>query len=178
MTTTTHPTLAQWQADEAAVRARIGAPGVARPDQVAGLTGMQVFEAMMDGRLPPPYIGFTLDFGLVEFSPGRAVFQGKPGLAHYNPLGTVHGGWIATLLDSCVGCAVHAALPAGKAYTTAELKVNYVRAVTTKVPLVRAIGQVIHQGGRMATAEGRLVDADGKLYAHATTTCFIFDAAA
>ena len=88
----------------------------------------------------------------------------------------MHGGWIATLLDSCVGFAVHSTLSVGKAYTTAELKVNFVRAVTTRVPLVRAIGTVIHVGGRMATAEGRLVGPDGKLYAHASTTCFIFDA--
>ena len=88
----------------------------------------------------------------------------------------MHGGWIATLLDSCVGCSVHVSLPAGKAYTTAELKVNYVRPVTEKIGLVRAIGTVIHLGNRMATAEGRLVGPDGKLYAHASTTCFIFDA--
>jgi uncharacterized protein (TIGR00369 family) len=166
--------LAQWQADEAAVRQNFGEPGVARPDQVAGLTGMQVFEAMLAGKLPPPPIAHTLDFTLVEVALGRAVFQGKPSLAHYNPIGTVHGGWIATLLDSCVGCAVHSTLAAGKAYTTAELKINYVRPVTTQLPLVRAIGQTIHVGGRMATAEGRLVGPDGKLYAHASTTCFIF----
>ena len=105
---------------------------------------------------------------------GYAGLSGKK--RHYNPIGTVHGGWIATLLDSCVGCAVHSTLPAGKAYTTAELKVNYVRAVTARVPLLRAIGTVIHVGGRMATADGRLVGPDGKLYAHASTTCFIFDA--
>ncbi|HWH81566.1 MAG TPA: PaaI family thioesterase [Burkholderiaceae bacterium] len=151
--------------------------GVARPEQVAGLTGLQVFEKMFAGELPAPPIAETLDFTLVEFSHGRAVFQGQPLLRHYNPLGTVHGGWIATLLDSCVGCAVHTTMPAGKAYTTAELKVNFVRAVTTRVPLVRAIGHVIHVGNRMATAEGRLVGPDGKLYAHASTTCFIFDAA-
>jgi uncharacterized protein (TIGR00369 family) len=126
--------------------------------------------------MPGPAIGVTLSFLPVEISFGRAVFQGRPKLEHYNPIGTVHGGWIATLLDSCVGCAVHSTLPAGKAYTTAELKVNFVRAVTTKLPLVRAIGTVIHVGGRMATAEGRLVGPDGKLYAHASTTCFIFDA--
>jgi uncharacterized protein (TIGR00369 family) len=169
--------LAQWEAQEAERRKTMLECGVARPEQVAGLTGLQVFEAMFAGTLPYPPIGETLDFTLIEFEHGRSVFQGRPGLRHYNPLGTVHGGWIATLLDSCVGCAVHTTMPAGKAYTTAELKVNYVRAVTTRVPLVRAIGNVIHVGGRMATAEGRLVGPDGKLYAHASTTCFIFDAA-
>lgn len=168
--------LAQWQADEAERRKTMVTSGVARPEQVAGLTGLQVFEKMFSGELPYPPIGETLDFLPLETAFGRAVFQGRPQLRHYNPLGTVHGGWIATLLDSCVGCAVHTTLPAGKAYTTAELKVNYVRAVTAQVPLLRAIGTTIHVGGRMATAEGRLVGPDGKLYAHASTTCFIFDA--
>lgn len=178
METNPDPTevLAQWEADEKARRDRFGAPGLARPEQAQGKTGMQFFEAMFAGEVPGPLIGATLSFLPVEVSFGRAVFQGRPKLEHYNPIGTVHGGWISTLLDSCVGCAVHSTLPAGKAYTTAELKVNFVRAVTTKVPLVRAIGTVIHVGGRMATAEGRLVGPDGKLYAHASTTCFIFDA--
>ena len=169
--------LASWEARETERRRGMTTAGVARPDQVAGLTGMEVFEKMFSGELPYPPIAETLDFLVVEVEHGRAVFQGRPQFRHYNPLGTVHGGWIATLLDSCVGCAVHSTLPAGKAYTTAELKVNYVRAVTTKVPMLRAIGSVIHVGGRMATADGRLVGPDGKLYAHASTTCFIFDAA-
>ncbi|HEY4065300.1 MAG TPA: PaaI family thioesterase, partial [Burkholderiaceae bacterium] len=138
--------------------------------------GMQFFDAIFAGTLPGVPIGETLDFIPIEMTPGRAVFQGRPKLRHYNPLGTVHGGWIAALLDSCVGCAVHTTLAAGKAYTTAELKINYVRALTTRTPLVRAIGSIIHLGNRMGTAEGRLVGADGKLYAHASTTCFIFDA--
>ena len=168
--------LAQWEAQEAERRKLKAPSGVARPEQVAGLTGMQFFEKMFSGEFPSPAIGETMDFIAIEIEPGRAVFQGRPSLRHYNPIGTVHGGWIAALLDSCVGCAVHAALPAGKAYTTAELKINYVRAVTIKVPLLRATGNVIHLGGRMATADGRLVGPDGKLYAHASTTCFIFDA--
>jgi uncharacterized protein (TIGR00369 family) len=168
--------LAQWQADEAERRKTMLTSGVPRPEQVAGLSGMQVFERMFSGELPYPPIGETLDFLPIEIEPGRAVFQGRPLLRHYNPLGTVHGGWIATLLDSCLGCAVHSTLSAGKAYTTAELKVNYVRPVTTKVGLLRAVGSVIHVGGRMATADGRLIGPDGKLYAHASTTCFIFDA--
>ena len=169
--------LTQWAADEAACRERMHHSGVARAEQVRGLTGMQVFAAMLAGELPYPPICDTLDFILVDASAGAAVFQGRPQLCHYNPLGSVHGGWIATLLDSCVGCAVHTRLPAGKNYTTAELKINYVRPVTTRTPLLRAIGKVIHVGTRMATADGRLVGPDGKLYAHASTTCFIFDAA-
>jgi len=168
-------TLKAWRARETELRSRFSQAGVARPDQVAGLTGMQFFEAIFVGRLPRPAIGDTLDFLPVEIEPGRAVFQGRPSPRHYNPLGTVHGGWFATLLDSALGCAVHASLPAGKSYTTAELKVNIVRPLTDKVPLVRAEGKVIHLGGRMATAEARLAGPDGKLYAHASTTCFIFD---
>lgn len=169
--------LAEWEATAGELRKRMHSSGVFRPEQVSGLTGMQVFEAMFAGELPYPPIAETLDFLPIEIEPGRAVFQGQPLLRHYNPLGTVHGGWIAALLDSCAACAVHSTLPAGKSYTTAELKVNYVRAVTARVPLVRAIGTIIHVGSRMATADGRLIGPDGKLYAHASTTCFIFDSA-
>jgi uncharacterized protein (TIGR00369 family) len=174
--TDTAQVLARWEADEAECRRTMVRSGVARPGQVAGLSGVQVFEKMFAGELPYPPIADTNDFFLVEATLEHAVFQGRPLLRHYNPLGSVHGGWIATLLDSCVGCAVHARLPAGKGYTTAELKVNYVRALTDKAGLVRATGTVIHMGGRMATAEGRLVGPDGRLYAHASTTCFIFEA--
>ena len=168
--------LERWRAEEAAVRARMTTVGVAEPSQVAGKTGLEVFALMLAGDLPRPPIADTLDFTLIEVSFGRAVFQGRPLLRHYNPLGSVHGGWFATLLDSAVGCAVHSILPAGKAYTTAELKINIVRPLTASVPLVRAIGEVIHPGSRMATADGRLVGADGRLYAHASTTCFVYDA--
>ena len=169
-------TIALWEADEARRRSATRSSGVARPEQVAGLTGLQVFEAMFAGELPYPPINDTLDFLMVEFELGRAVFQGRPMLRHYNPLGSVHGGWITTLLDSCVGCAVHTTLPVGKAYTTAELKVNFVRPVSTRTPLLRAIGQVVHSGRQLATAEARIVDAAGKLYAHGTTTCLVFAA--
>ena len=172
---TADTTLAQWQAEETEVRARAGAVGVARPEQVAGLSGIEVFQAMFDGRLPMPPIGETLAFVPVLIEPGHAVFQGRPAFAHYNPLGTVHGGWFATLLDSAVACAVHSSLPAGKAYTTLELKLNIVRALTERVPLVRAEGRLVHGGNQVATAEGRLVGPDGRLYAHATTTCLVFD---
>jgi uncharacterized protein (TIGR00369 family) len=169
-------TLAQWQAEEAAVRRRLAPPGVALPAQVAGMDGAQFFQALFDGSLPSPLIGATLDFVPIRIEQGLAIFQGRPRRADYNPLGSVHGGWFATLLDSCVGCAVHSTLAAGRAYTTLELKVNYVRALTEQVPLVRAEGRIIHVGRSIGTAEGRLVGHDGKLYAHATTTCFIFEA--
>ncbi|HLL11298.1 MAG TPA: PaaI family thioesterase [Rubrivivax sp.] len=170
--------LEEWLAAEAAQRARYdqgAGPGVARPDQVAALDGLAVMRAMMSGELPHPPIAKTLDFMLIEANHGHAVFQGSPGVAHYNPLGTVHGGWYATLLDSALGCCVHTALPAGKTYTTLELKLNLIRALTTQVPRVRAEGRVIHVGGQTATAEARLVGPDGKLYAHGSTTCLVFD---
>jgi uncharacterized protein (TIGR00369 family) len=169
-------TLARWRADEETVRARLGRmPGVARPDQVGHLSGMELFEALFAGELPRPPMGDTLDFVLIKVEVGRAVFQGRPQARHYNPLGTVHGGWFATLLDSAMGCAVHSTLPADKAYTTLEFKLNMVRALTDAVPLVRAEGALVHAGRQVATAEGRLIGPDDRLYAHATTTCLIFD---
>jgi uncharacterized protein (TIGR00369 family) len=166
-----------WLADEAARTAILAAgrgPGVARPDEVASMDGLQMFHALLRGELPYAHIARTLDFLLVEVAHGRAVFQGTPGEAHLNPMGTVHGGWYATLLDSALGCAVHSALPRGLGYTTLELKVNMIRALTPKVPRVRAEGHVIHLGSQTATAEARLVGPDGKLYAHASTTCLVF----
>jgi uncharacterized protein (TIGR00369 family) len=170
-----HETLAEWQAQETAVRRRLGAIGPIPREKAAGLSGLQVFEAIFAGDLPSPPIGDTLDFIPIHMAPGVAVFQGKPMLRHYNPLGTVHGGWFCTLLDSAVGCAVHTTLPAGKGYTTLEIKVNMIRPLTDAVPLVRAEGKVIHTGKQVATAEGRIVGLDGEIYAHATTTCLIFD---
>ena len=167
-----------WDSELAAVRQRMlaggGVPGLARPDQVAGKTGLEIMQAMLDGVLPYPHIAETLDFALFSVGPGQAVFQGTPQLKHYNPLGSVHGGWFATLLDSALGCAVHTSLAAGYAYTTAELGVNIVRAASSRSGPLRAIGQVLHSGRQLATAEARIVDASGKLYAHATTTCLVF----
>ena len=171
-------TAEDWTAQLTQVRACMvaagGKPGLARPDQVAGLSGLQVMQAMLAGALPYPHIAETLDFSLLEVGPGRAVFQGTPQLMHYNPLGSVHGGWYATLLDSAMGCAVHTTVPAGFAYTTAELSVNIVRAASAQSGPLRAIGQVIHSGRQLATAEARIVGPDGKLYAHGTTTCLVF----
>ena len=167
--------LSRWQAADAAWRARDVRYGVATREQIAGKSGLEIFRAMIAGELPAAPITGTLDFMLVEADAGRVVFQGRPGFAHYNPMGTVHGGWTATLLDSALGCAVYSVLPAGKAYTTAELKVNIVRPLTDKIPFVRAEGRIIHAGGRMATADAQLTGSDGKLYAHGSTTCFVFD---
>ena len=165
----------QWEADEHAVRAALAPPGVARPDQVAGLSAMQVFDAISAGRLPQPPMGDTLDFVPIRIEPGQAIFQGRPNPRHYNTMGTVHGGWFAAMLDSALGCAVHSMLPAGKGFTTLEIKVNLLRALTDAVPCVRAEGTLVHAGRQVATAEARIAGPDGKLYAHATTTCLIFD---
>lgn len=173
-----HATLDAWIAQEAEIVQRLEAgpgPGLARPEQVAGKTGLEMMQAMLRAEIPYAAIAKTLDFVLLEVSPGRAVFQGTPLAQHMNPLGTVHGGWAATLLDSALGCSVHTMMPPGRAYTTAELSVNYVKGLMPKVQRVRAEGKVIHCGRQLATAEARLVGPDGTLYAHATTTCLVFE---
>ena len=170
--------LEQWIAQEEDVLGRMHAgagAGVSRPDQVAGKSGMEMMQAMLRGELPYPPIARTLDFTLIEVSEGRAVFQGTPGPAHLNPMGSIHGGWYATLLDSELGCAVHTMMPPGRGYTTAELGVNLVKAIGAKAPRVRAEGKVIHCGRQLATAAARLFGPDGTLYAHATTTCLVFE---
>lgn len=140
------------------------------------LSGLAFLEAIRDGRLPAPPVSQLLGFALTEVDVGRAVFECAPSESHYNPIGSVHGGVVSTLLDSALSCAVHSTLPAGTGYTTAELKVNFVRPVVTGSGRLRAEGRVIHGGSRLATAEARLTDAAGKLYAHAVGTCLIFTA--
>lgn len=170
--------LEDWLAQEREVVARLEAGagcGVARPDQVAGMSGLQALQAMLRGELPFPPIARTLNFQLLEVGEGRAMFQGTPGPDHYNPMGGIHGGWYATLLDSALGCAVHTLMPAGRGYTTAELGVNLVKAISPKVQRVRAEAKVLHCGRQLATAEARLYGSDGTLYAHGTTTCLVFD---
>lgn len=170
--------LATWLAREAELAPLLQAgpgPGVATRAQIEGKTGLQIMQAMLQGHAPYAAISQTLNFVMVEAEPGLAVFQGTPGPEHLNPLGTVHGGWFATLLDSALGCAVHTLMPVGRSYTTADLTIKMVRAITPKVQRVRAIGKVLHCGRQLATAEAQLVDADGKLYAHASSTCLVFD---
>lgn len=167
-----------WLAQEAEALERLNAgpgPGVARPEQIAGKSGMETMQAMLRGDIPYAAIAHTLDFLVIEIGDGTATFQGTPLPRHFNPMGTVHGGWFATLLDSALGCAVHTKMPPGRGYTTAELSVNIVRALTPKVQRVRAIGRVIHCGRQLATADAQLIGPDGTLYAHATTTCLVFD---
>jgi len=139
-----------------------------------GLSGLELMRALVEGRLPPPPIALTLGFRLAEAGEGSAVFVGEPGEHLYNPIGSVHGGWAMTLLDSAMGCAVHTTLAAGERYTSLEVKVNFVRPITADTGTVRCEGSVVHRGGTIATAEGRLIaEATGKLLAHGTTTCII-----
>ena len=141
--------------------------------RAAGLSGLECLRLVIAGELPPPPMARLMDIRLVEVEPGKAVFASTPGEYHYNPLDTVHGGFGATLLDSAMGCAVHSTLAAGDAYTTLELKVNYLRPLTHATGLVRGLGMVVHAGRTTALAEGRIEDANGKLYAFATSTCLI-----
>ncbi len=149
--------------------------GLVPPDVAASMSGLELLQGMIAGRFPGPPIMELIGFRLVEVENGRAVFAGTPGFQHYNPLGTVHGGYAATLLDSCMGCSVHTTMPKGMGYTTLEFKVSLVRPVTADTGPVRAEGKVITSGRRVATAEGRLIDAGGRLLAHATTTCLVFE---
>jgi uncharacterized protein (TIGR00369 family) len=142
----------------------------------ASLSGIEYLRAIAQGKIPAPPIALLLGFDIEEVEEGRVVFTAEPGEHHYNPIGVVHGGLAATLLDSAMGCAVHSLLPQGRAYTTLEIKVNYVRAIKRESGRLRAVASVVHMGGRIATAEGRLVDASGQLYAHATTTCILLGA--
>ena len=137
------------------------------------MPGIEFLRAIRDGRLPAPPIARLLGFDLVEVESGHAVFELAPGEQHYNPIGVVHGGVAMTLLDSAMGCAVQTQMPAGDGYTTLEAKTNLVRPITSTTGRLRAIGKLVHLGKRVATAEGRLEDQEGKLYAHATTTCLI-----
>jgi uncharacterized protein (TIGR00369 family) len=138
-----------------------------------GLGGIDVLRAIEDGIISPPPVARLLGLEVEQVSEGLVTFAFEPGEYHYNPLGTVHGGILTTVLDSAMGCAVHSRLRAGLTYTTLELKVNFLRPVRVTTGRVRGEGKVVHLGGRVATAEAHLVDEDGGLYAHATSTCLI-----
>jgi uncharacterized protein (TIGR00369 family) len=141
--------------------------------QARDKSGVELLQMAIDGQLPPPPMAFLMDIRLVEVAKGRAVFRGIPQEFHYNTLGSVHGGYGATLLDSAMGCAVHTMLGPGDFYTTLEFKINFLRAMTHDTGEVRGIGTIVHAGRTTAIAEGRIEDAAGKLYAFATTTCQI-----
>lgn len=144
------------------------------PADRAVRSGLEIMQAILSGELPMAAIADTLDFRLADVGPSRVLFVGTPRKSAYNMFGAMHGGWAATLLDSAMGCAVNTVVPAGFHYTTVDLTINYVRPVTEATGEVQAEGKVVHAGRRIATAEGRLTAADGKLLAHGVTTCMIF----
>jgi uncharacterized protein (TIGR00369 family) len=150
--------------------------GVVTPDILTSYEGLGFLKAIIDGTVPNPPISELMGFHLIEAGQGRAVFEGVPDFQHYNPIGTVHGGFAATLLDSALGCAIFSTLHKGDTWTTLELKLNFVRGLTKETGPVRAEGRIVHRGRTVATSEGDLKDRAGKLYAHATTTCMIFPA--
>ena len=143
-------------------------------ETIRSMSGIDLMSAIRDGRLPSAPISEALDFYLETVEPGFIVFVGRPNLSHYNPIGSVHGGYAGTLLDSCMGCAVQTTLEAGQGYTTLEYKVHLVRPILADTGPVRAEGRLIHPGKRAATAEGRMLDSKGRVLAHGTTTCLIF----
>lgn len=147
--------------------------GVVPPDVSTSQSGLVFLKGMIDGRYPAPPICETVDFWLASAEHGRAVFEAEPSPRVLNPLGTVHGGWISTLLDSAMGCAVHSTLKPGYGYTTVDMTVTFVKAVLPSSGRLTCEGKIIHSGGRIATSEGRLFDASGKLMAHGTETCLI-----
>jgi uncharacterized protein (TIGR00369 family) len=148
--------------------------GVVPPDVLVSYSGLDFLQGIVDGKVPNPPISKVLNFHLAEVSEGRAVFEGVPDASLYNPIGTVHGGFAMTLLDSALACAIFTTLPKGEKWTTLEIKVNLTRPILKGTGLLRAEGRVIHRGRTFATSEGDLKDKAGKLYAHATTTCTIF----
>ena len=148
---------------------------IAGPELLASMSGLEYLQKMQRGELSGMPIAKTLGLELSEVEEGRAVFVSTPVLEHYNAIGTVHAGYTATLLDSCMACAVLSALPKGTGFTTMEFKVSLLRPLTKETGPVRAEGTLMSRGRRGATAEGRLTNASGKLLAHATTTCLIFE---
>ncbi len=147
-------------------------------EQIAQLKGIDIMRGILAGRLPGAPIAKLANMALEEVAEGRVVFSGTPGFEHYNPMGTVHGGWFGILLDSALGCAVMTMMPRGKTYTTLEYKVNLLRAATVNTDRLICTAETVHVGRRTATAEARLEDANGKLYATGSTTCIVMDLAA
>jgi len=149
--------------------------GVTPPEVMAGMAGIDFVRAIFDGKLPPPPIMQTIEPFDQTAEPGVVVFHSTPSFRHYNPIGSVHGGYAATLLDSAMGLAVHTMLPPGTGYTTLEFKISFVRGMTENTGSVRSEGRILNVGRRAATAEARITDAKGRLLAHATTTCLVFE---
>jgi uncharacterized protein (TIGR00369 family) len=149
--------------------------GVTPLEVMGSMTGLDFVRAMFDGKLPPPPIMQTIEPYDQLAENGVVAFSSVPGFRHYNPIGSVHGGYAATLLDSAMGLAVHTTLPIGTGYTTLEFKVSFIRGMSKDTGPVRTEGKVLNAGRRAATAEARITDCDGKLLAHATTTCLVFE---
>ena len=148
--------------------------GVIGMDILKTVSGLELLQGMIAGKYPGPPIAELLDMRLTQAEKGRAVFEANPGIKHYNPLGSVHGGFAATILDSCMACAVQTMLDVGMGYTTIEFKITFLRPMTDQTGPVKAIGEVINVGRRLGVSEGKLIDAQGKIFAHATTSCMIF----
>src|SRR6202011_2592123 len=142
---------------------------------MASMTGVDFVRAIFDGKLPSPPIMQTVEPFDATAEPGIVAFHSIPAFRHYNPIGSVHGGYAAILLDSAMGQAVHSALPAGSGYTTLEFKISFIRGMTRDTGPVRTEGRTLNVGRRAATAEARITDAKGRLLAHATTTCLVFE---
>lgn len=147
---------------------------VASLDEIKDYSGIDFLRRIASGEVPQPPITKTLGFALAEVAPGFALFTMTPQFRQYNPIGTVHGGVAATLLDSCMSCSIQTHLEKGLGYTTLELKVNMVRPITENTGPIRAEGRSLYVGRRSATAEGKIIDAKGTLLAHGTTTCLVF----
>src|ERR1700687_5526062 len=151
--------------------------GVTPTEVMASMPGIDFVRAIFAGKLPAPPIMQTVEPFDSTAEPGVVVFHSIPGFRHYNPIGSVHGGYAATLLDSAMGLAVHSMLPAGSGYTTLEFKISFIRGMTRDTGVVRSEGRTLNVGRRAATAEARITDAKGRLLAHATTTCLVFEIA-
>ena len=152
-----------------------GPPAHSLADVRRSLSGLEFFRRMMAGTIPPPPMVSLLGLRMVEAEEGRVVFTGTAAEAFYNGMGVAHGGFAATLLDSALGCAINTMMPAGRSFTTLELKINYTRPLRRETGEVRCEARVIHVGSRVGTAEARVVDAGGKVYAHGTTTCILVE---
>ena len=149
--------------------------GVTPPHIMASMPGIDFVRAVFGGKLPTPPIMQTVEPYDYTAEPGVVTFHSVPGFRHYNPIGSVHGSYAAALLDSAMGMAVHSMLPAGTGYTTLEFKISFIRGMTEDTGPVRSEGRTLNVGRRAATAEGRITDAKGRLLAHATTTCLVFE---
>lgn len=143
-------------------------------EDVEHYTGLELLNRVVAGDYPAPSIAARMNFGLVEVDEGRVVFKGMPGARHFNPLGSVHGGWAATVLDSALGCCIHTLLGKGEGYSTVEMKVNYLRPISDKTGIVTCEGKVVNKGRTLAVSEARMMDEKGKLLAIGTETCAIF----